>query len=75
MPRSFTRLALIVMLFAAGCASQVEFLNNNQYNATQTAVSRAQFEMNCQQVIPCHYFARSRPARPPRALGEWDPTG
>ena len=28
MPRSFAGLALIVMLFAAGCASQAEFLNN-----------------------------------------------
>src|SRR4029450_10342500 len=24
---------------------------------------------------PGDYFARSRAARPPRALGEWDPTG
>ena len=24
---------------------------------------------------PGHYFARSRAARPPRALDEWDPTG
>jgi hypothetical protein len=52
MPRSFTRLALIVVLFAAGCVSQADFLNNNQDNATQTAVSRAQFEMNCRQVTP-----------------------
>jgi hypothetical protein len=50
--KSFTRLALIVMLFAGGCANQAEFLNNNQDNAMQIALSRAQFEMNCRQVIP-----------------------
>jgi hypothetical protein len=68
MPRSFTRLALIVMLFAAGCASQAEFLKNNQYNATQTAVSRAQFEMNCQQVTP---VIISREVVQPALQGPW----
>ena len=68
MPRSFPRLALIVMLFAAGCVSQAEFLNNNQYNATQTAVSRAQFEMNCQQVTP---VIISREVVQPALQGPW----
>jgi hypothetical protein len=52
MSKSFTGLALTAVLFAAGCASQAEFLNNHQSSATQTAVARAQFEMNCQQVTP-----------------------
>jgi hypothetical protein len=67
-PRSFTCLALIVMLFAAGCASQAEFLNNNQGMATQTAVSRAQFEMNRQQVTP---VIISREVVQPALQGPW----
>ena len=74
MPRSLACLALTVLLFAAGCASQAEFLNNNQSNATQTAVARAQFEMNCQQVTPSLF--REKSSSPSwRALGQWDPTG
>jgi hypothetical protein len=68
MPRLCTCLALIVMLFAAGCASQAEFLNNNQGIATQTAVSRAQFEMNCQQVTP---VIISREVVQPALQGPW----
>ncbi len=30
MAKSFTVLALMAVLFAAGCASQAEFLNGNQ---------------------------------------------
>lgn len=37
-----------IALFAAGCVSQTQLLNNKQAMAVQTAVSRAQFEMNCQ---------------------------
>ena len=68
MPRVFICSALIVMLFAAGCASQAEFLNNNQSNAMQTAVSRAQFEMNCQQVTP---VIISREVVQPALQGPW----
>ena len=68
MPRSFACLALTVLLFAAGCASQAEFLNNNQSNATQTAVARAQFEMNCQQVTP---VIISREVVQPVLQGPW----
>src|SRR4030095_15939551 len=68
MPRSFTRVALIVVLFVAGCVSQAEFLNNNQNTATQTAVSRAQFEMNCQQVTP---VIISREVVQPALQGPW----
>lgn len=45
-----------VMLMAAflmtGCVSQTQFLDSKQYMAQQTALSRAQFEMNCQEVTP-----------------------
>ena len=68
MAKSFTVLALMAVLFAAGCASQAEFLNNNQTSATQTAVSRAQFEMNCQQVTPTII---SREVVQPALQGPW----
>jgi hypothetical protein len=68
MSKSFTRLALIAVLFSAGCASQAEFLNTNQPSATQTAVARAQFEMNCQQVTPTII---SREVVQPALQGPW----
>lgn len=37
-----------LVLCATGCVSQTRLLNNKQAMAVQTAVSRAQFEMNCQ---------------------------
>jgi hypothetical protein len=48
MPQSCTRLALLGLPFAAGCASQAAFLNQHQDQATHTAVARAPFELNCQ---------------------------
>jgi hypothetical protein len=68
MAKSFARLALIAVLFSAGCVSQAEFLNNNQFKATQTAVARAQFEMNCQQVTP---VIISREVVQPALQGPW----
>jgi outer membrane lipoprotein SlyB len=68
MVKTFTVLALMAVLSAAGCASQAEFLNNNQFSATQTAVSRAQFEMNCQQVTPTII---SREVVQPALQGPW----
>ena len=40
-------LILIIVPGMVGCASQTDFLNSKQPIAMQTAVSRAQFEMNC----------------------------
>jgi hypothetical protein len=37
-----------LVLCATGCVSQTQLLDNKQAMAVQTAVSRAQFEMNCQ---------------------------
>jgi hypothetical protein len=68
MARSFTCLALLAVLFSVGCASQAEFLNTNQPSATQTAVARAQFEMNCQQVTPTII---SREVVQPALQGPW----
>jgi hypothetical protein len=68
MPKFFTRVALIAVLFSAGCATQTEFLNSNQPSATQTAVARAQFELNCQQVTP---VIISREVVQPALQGPW----
>jgi hypothetical protein len=43
-------LTIIAALTLAGCATQAQFLDSKQAMAIQTATSRAQFEMNCQQV-------------------------
>jgi len=40
---------LTAALAMAGCATQAQMLDDRQPMAMQTAVSRAQFEMNCQQ--------------------------
>jgi hypothetical protein len=50
--RSFTLLILIAALAVAGCATQSQFLASKQATAMQTAVSRAQFDLNCQEVTP-----------------------
>ena len=47
MSKSLTIWAFIGALGAAGCMSQAEYLASKQPTAIQTAVSRAQFEMNC----------------------------
>jgi hypothetical protein len=39
-------------LFLAGCTTQEQFLNNMQGMAIQTAMSRGQFETNCQNLTP-----------------------
>lgn len=53
MIKSFKFLALIVPLTVVGCASiQNQSLASRQDLAIQTAVSRAQFEMDCQKVTP-----------------------
>jgi hypothetical protein len=52
----FKSLALLMLisglLALAGCASQSQFLDNKQGMAMQTAMSRGQFDLNCQQVSP-----------------------
>ncbi len=51
--KSFKFLALIASLAVVGCASiQGQSLASRQDMAIQTAVSRAQFEMDCQEVTP-----------------------
>jgi hypothetical protein len=51
--RDRVRLVAVVILavIGAGCASQEKFLDSRQGQAVQTAVSRAQFEMNCPSAV------------------------
>ena len=41
--------AVVVTLVMTGCVSQTRFLNNHQESALETALTRAKFEMNCQE--------------------------
>ena len=71
MSKSFARLtllALMAVLFSAGCAWQGQFLNSKQDMAVQRAMSRGQFEMNCQQVTPTII---SREVVQPALQGPW----
>jgi hypothetical protein len=42
----------IVVTIASGCATQQQFLQSKRNMAFNTAMNRAQFEMNCQDVKP-----------------------
>jgi hypothetical protein len=42
----------IIAVALTGCASQSQFLSDKQGMAMQTALSRAKFDLNCQQVSP-----------------------
>jgi hypothetical protein len=48
MPRRIVLLLVVVMVAGVGCVSQAQFLDSKQGMAMQTAVTRGQFEMNCQ---------------------------
>src|SRR5215475_5781139 len=52
-PRRRLSLIGVVMLALIGgaCASQEKFLDSRQAQAAQTAVSRAQFDMNCPSAV------------------------
>ncbi len=52
MDKSCMFLAIAAALFLTGCVSQTQFLDSKQNTAIQTALSRAQFEMNCQEATP-----------------------
>ena len=47
MRRSILMIALTALSSFTGCATQADFLNSRQDMATQTAVNRARFDMNC----------------------------
>ena len=49
MSQSFVRWLVIAAATVAGCTSQSQMLDQKQPTAIQTALSRAQFEMNCPQ--------------------------
>ena len=66
--KAYVFLALITALTATGCATSQQFLDSNQPNAIQTAMSRAQFEMNCPQATPT---LLSREVVQPALQGPW----
>jgi len=45
--KNYRLLLLVIAVAGTGCASQAQFLDGKQAMAMQTALSRAQFEMNC----------------------------
>ena len=75
MKRATALLAGIIALALTGCVSQSQFLSDKQGMAMQTALSRAKFDLNCQQVSPVLYLRGSRPTGSARTLGERDSTG
>ena len=65
-------LVAAALLFGVGCASQEKFLDSRQPRAVQTAVSRAQFDMNCPSAVG-QVLSRevTQPAiQGPRMMGE-----
>jgi len=61
-------LAAATTIFAAGCFSQSQFLDSNQYAAIQTALSRGQFDLNCQSATA---VLLSREVVEPALQGPW----
>ncbi len=49
MRRFLTSVSIFAALTGAGCMTQAQFLSKNQPAAIQTAVSRGQFDLGCQQ--------------------------
>ena len=47
MRKRYTFVALVGVLVTAGCQTEQQLVQSRQAMAVQTAVSRAQFEMNC----------------------------
>ena len=45
--RTLTVLSVLALVSTSGCATQQQMLSQKQGNATQTALERAKFEMNC----------------------------
>ena len=65
----FCRFSLAIAASAlAGCVSQTQFLDSKQGMALQTAESRGQFELNCQQLNPT---VISREVVQPALQGPW----
>jgi outer membrane lipoprotein SlyB len=68
MKKSIMLLAGVIALVVTGCASQSQFLDNNQSMAMQTALSRGQFDLNCPQASP---VLISREVVQPALQGPW----
>jgi hypothetical protein len=61
-------LTLAAVLALSGCVSQAQFLDSKQGMAIQTATSRAQFELNCQET---NVTVISREVVQPALQGPW----
>ena len=47
MTRTLSVLSVVALVSTSGCATQQQMLGQKQGSATQTALERAKFEMNC----------------------------
>jgi len=68
MLRAWILFGLIAVVALTGCATSSQFLDSNQNMAIQTVLSRAQFEMNCQELTP---VVISREVVQPALQGPW----
>jgi hypothetical protein len=68
MSRRIGALGLLAALALGACATQQQFLDQNQGMAIQTAVARGQFEMNCPAATG---IVISRDAIQPALQGPW----
>jgi hypothetical protein len=66
--KSLVLLTLVAVTALTGCVSQTQFLDNKQGMAIQTASSRAQFELNCQELTAS---VISREVIQPALQGPW----
>jgi len=66
--KSLVLLTLVAATALTGCVSQTQFLDNKQGMAIQTASSRAQFELNCQELTAS---VISREVIQPALQGPW----
>lgn len=70
--RTRSLVAAVIVLIGAGCASQEKFLDSRQAQAVQTAVSRAQFDLNCSSAVGqvLSHEVTQPPLQGPVAVGE-----
>jgi hypothetical protein len=68
MTSRFTLLAFVASVAVAGCMSQTQMLNNKQALATQAALTRGKFDLNCPQATA---EILSREVTQPAVQGPW----
>lgn len=68
MTSRFVPLAFVAWVAAAGCMSQTQMLNDKQALATQAALTRGKFDLNCPQATA---EILSREVTQPAVQGPW----